>query len=303
MWTTTDSGTTRPTDAPTGAEARSGGPRAGLTIAAVALATLTALVVAPVGPSTAAARPSAPSSVTAEVSADRSALLRAVERPVLVDGFQDLSGWSVYNGIGSYSTQGPRVRTNVEVRHEGGRQFARVWTRPLQKAVTIGGRTLRAGEMAAGGMSHRLGNRTYGRWTMQMRAGSSTNTRVAVMLWGVGSWPAAGELDFFESGADQGTRQAMNVTNHWAGPDGRNAQSMRTVTADFTRWHDWEIVWSPRLYTVSVDGVEVARYTQHVPSGKMFLAVQTAIAGGSPARAGTTSGYVDVANLKIYARG
>ncbi len=229
-----------------------------------------------------------------------------VDKPALVaDDFADLSGWlNGYHGTGAYAQQGVRLRGNVEVA-EG---VLTVHTRPVATETAVGAKVLAAGDYAAGGIMHRTVLEPGCRISMDVRMTASVGTRAVALLWPHAEpWPAGGELDFVENGADLGDRQSTAITNHWAGPDGKNAQRVANFGPhDFTDWTPVEVLWlagKAPLFLVTIAGRVAAAFTDNVPTWPMKLAIQTAVAGGGQAAIWNgqdrTPGSISVRSLRI----
>jgi hypothetical protein len=224
----------------------------------------------------------------------------------VLDNFADLSGWSSpYNGSGAYSQQGVRLKGNTQV--DNG--MLTVSARPVTSTTVVGTKTLSPGDFAAGGIIHRARLYPGTRIALDLRMSRSVGTRAAALLWPEGPWPAAGELDFVENGADLADRQSTAITNHWydasaSNKQGNAQQVIKYGPHDFTTWSHVEVLWQAHLFVVTIDGVEAARYTDHIPQGPMHLAIQTAVAGGgqdpSYKGASRTPGNVQVRGLRIY---
>jgi hypothetical protein len=224
--------------------------------------------------------------------------------PTLSGGIVDLSGWSnPYQGLGAYSQQGARLKQNVQAANG----VLTVFARPVTSTTVVGSKTLAPGDYAAGGIMNRTPINPGSRISLELRMDASVGTRAVALLWPSGmSWPEGGELDFVENGADLGNRQSTAITNHWANASGGNAQKVIKFSPhDFTAWTHVEVLWKTNLIVVTIDGVEAARYTDHIPQGPMRLAIQTAIAGGgqSPTYDGArrTPGNIQLRDLHINA--
>lgn len=245
---------------------------------------------------------------TGSTAAGNSALHQAAARvnPIATDDFTSLRAWGVYHGNGALGIQGARLSQNVELRRGPRRSFARVHVRPVTERTVVGGTVLHPGDYAAGGMSHRLAHQSYGRWVMDLRMrDTQRGVRAVALTWPEGPWPRAGEIDFVENGADLPPSSGHTaIANHYAKSDGSNAQEVRHVAGDFTKWVRVEVVWRVDRLVISFDGLEVFRTTQHVPTGPMFLCVQTAVAGGGQKSQfegrQRSPGYIDIANLAVY---
>ena len=224
--------------------------------------------------------------------------------PILANGTVDLSGWSSpYQGLGAYSQQGARLKQNVQM--DNG--VLSVFARPVTTRTVIGTKTLAPGDYAAGGIMNRTTINPGSRISLDLRMDASVGTRAVALLWPAKlGWPEGGELDFVENGADLGNRQSTAITNHWADASGHNAQKVIKFSShDFTAWSHVEVLWQANLIVVTIDGVEAARYTDHIPQGPMRLAIQTAVAGGGQAStfdgASRTPGSIQLRDLHIFA--
>jgi len=219
------------------------------------------------------------------------------------DDFRSLAGWrSPYHSSGSYSKQGVRLASNTRLA-DG---VLTIHARPTPSRVTVGGVTVPAGGWTAGGIMHNTVIRPGSRLTVELRLNRSVGTRAAALLWPHQTpWPRGGELDFVENGADNPTRQSTAITNHWAGPDGRNAQKViKFGPHDFTQWTNVEVIWTWGRFVVNIAGRRAAVYTEHVPTTPMKFAVQTAIAGGGHGSTfkgvPRTPGLISIRRLRIY---
>jgi hypothetical protein len=224
------------------------------------------------------------------------------QAPILAEGTIDLAGWShPYQGLGAYSQQGARLKQNVAAANG----VLTVFARPVTTTTVVGTKTLAPGDYAAGGIMNRTLINPGSRISLDLRMNASVGTRAVALLWPAKmGWPEGGELDFVENGADLGNRQSTAITNHWADAGGRNAQKVVKFNQhDFTAWTHVEVLWRADLIVVTIDGVEAARYTDHIPQGPMRLAIQTAVAGGGQAPtydgAPRTPGNIQVRDLRI----
>lgn len=131
------------------------------------------------------------------------------------------------------------------------------------------------GWTAAGVSSSRASKQTYGRYTIRARLERGWGTRAVALLWPTGGvWPP--EVDFFEMSANDPDRRINRMTNHYTPGHQMNVKSVR---ADFTRWHKIRVVWKPGKLVYRLDGRRVARMTHHVPARDMWLGLQTAPGG------------------------
>jgi hypothetical protein len=219
-------------------------------------------------------------------------------------GTVDLAGWThPYQGLGAYSQQGARLDQNVQVSNG----VLTVFARPVTTRTVVGTKTLSPGDYAAGGIMNRTLINPGSRISLDLRMDASVGTRAVALLWPAKlGWPEGGELDFVENGADLGDRQSTAITNHWANANGGNAQKVVTFKPhDFTAWSHVEVLWQSGLFVVTIDGVEAARFTDHIPQGPMHLAIQTAVAGGGQSAtydgASRTPGTIQVRDISIRA--
>jgi hypothetical protein len=219
---------------------------------------------------------------------------------LVTDNFVNLSGWGhPYNGAGSYSTQGVRLSRNTQV----GGGVLTVWARPVTTTTHIDGRTLRPGDYAAGGISHSKELHPGTRVALDVRMKASIGTRAVALLWPERAWPAAGELDFIEDGANQPTRQSTWIANHWMSNGKRAQKIVKFSPHDFTTWTHVEMVWRSGSIVVLIGGREIAHFTEHIPQGAMHLVVQTAVAQGGQSKyfngQQRTPGNIEIRNLRI----
>lgn len=174
--------------------------------------------------------------------------------------------WHPYNGPGK-GHQGPRTPANITLGTDpDGTRYVRLWTRPA------GG-----GRYASAGLSLNA-PLTYGQVNVRARSYSyGAGNKYAVMLWPVpGCWPCA-ETDFNESWDP--ARHSYMITNHFKGSAGNHGMIHHPVSLDLTRWHNFTLRWTPGLMIYSVDGHEIWRSTEHIPTVPMRLVLQTALTG------------------------
>ena len=117
------------------------------------------------------------------------------------------------------------------------------------------------GSWTAGGFnSFKAGHSiTYGRIEFDGRVEEAQGTMGVFLTWPASDtgWPGTGEIDILET-------PALDVmhTSHWAGADGSHQYgSIRNQSYDETQWNHYSVLWLPDLLTVSVNGSEVARWT------------------------------------------
>ena len=99
---------------------------------------------------------------------------------------------------------------------------------------------------------------TYGRTSARVRVDddASQATSGVLILWPqANNWPDGGEIDWFETWANRDTRTPVEANNHWGDPPGvDNVEGINHPGIDGSVWHVYEMVWTPNLITVSVDG-------------------------------------------------
>lgn len=118
----------------------------------------------------------------------------------------------------------------------------------------------------------------YGKYEVRFRAQKSDGYKYAFLLWPTDeSWPP--EIDFAEDGG--GPRSQTTATLHY-GAD--NTKIVRTLDADFSKWHTIGVEWTPGKLAYTFDGRVWATVTSaHVPDIPLRLAVQEeATACGGP---------------------
>ncbi len=114
---------------------------------------------------------------------------------------------------------------------------------------------------------------TYGRFAARFRADSLPGYKVAWLLWPDSDdhW-ADGEIDFPETNLDKSSTWAFV---HRTGSLGRDDQASFNVPIDLRGWHNVVIEWSPNLVVFRLDGVEVGRTAERVPTTAMHWVLQT----------------------------
>ena len=124
-------------------------------------------------------------------------------------------------------------------------------------------------------------SRIYGRFDVRIRFAPGTGVSGAGLLWPkTNAWPP--ELDFFEIGAQYGSRQTMYITNHYLTPgassvDAKHEMDQKFLSGSYSSWHTVSTRWSPNSMTVYVDGV--LRFSEtdpaKIPDVNMWLGLQT----------------------------
>ena len=114
---------------------------------------------------------------------------------------------------------------------------------------------------------------TYGRFAVRFRADSLPGYKVAWLLWPDSDdhW-ADGEIDFPETNLDKSSTWAFV---HRTGSLGTDDQASFNVPIDLRGWHNMVIEWSPNLVVFRLDGVEVGRTAERVPTTAMHWVLQT----------------------------
>lgn len=222
----------------------------------------------------------------------------------------------VYDGWDPDNGQGPRDTTQLVVETEDGASFLRFRSAPSEQDVAVWNKrgkfmvTFPAGSYVSAGASvvkiH--GSMTYGAVEMEVRAvQASKGTRIACLPgWpdGAPGWPSR-EEDYPEvsgDGDDQ-ARQRVGWNGHYKDASGAHKQHQQTFPVNMLEWHTYRWEWSPDLLVVYIDGTEVGRRTEHVPTDPMYPCIQTALQSADInglARPGTTPGGVDVRAWRVY---
>jgi beta-glucanase (GH16 family) len=118
-------------------------------------------------------------------------------------------------------------------------------------------------------------DQTYGQYDVRFRMDQADGVKYAILLWPNAAWPCGGEIDFGEDGG--GNRQSTTLTVHYCGSSGENEiLPQQTINADFSQWQTLGIDWTPGSIVWTLNGRTEATITgTHVPSGPMFLAIQS----------------------------
>ncbi|MEO5898715.1 MAG: Ig-like domain-containing protein, partial [Ilumatobacteraceae bacterium] len=114
---------------------------------------------------------------------------------------------------------------------------------------------------------------TYGRYALRFRTDPIDGYKMAWLLWpDLGNQPLHGELDFPETNLDSSSMWAfVHRTNSLGGDD----QASWNPPANLSDWHTAVIAWSPNLVVFTLDGVELGRTSERVPSTSMHWVLQT----------------------------
>jgi beta-glucanase (GH16 family) len=188
----------------------------------------------------------------------------------------DATSWSVY---GANGPKGPHCWWDKNVTVGGGMATLKVLPSSLCD-----------GYSAAGMCACPVATQTYGKFEVRMKA-TVGNSKITFLLWGANQWPP--EIDFAEFPADGDgmLRQRYNQTLHYSS---QNLMIHTYNEADMTSWHTVGVQWSPGLIVYTLDGRTTDTITDHVPSVKMWLALQT---DGS---ADSTPAYTYVDWVHVY---
>ena len=115
----------------------------------------------------------------------------------------------------------------------------------------------------------------YGRWEARIRV-PVTDTyglyHPVALLWPEsGEWPAAGEIDYFETSTEAGIHPAFSLHHGGSG----SPVVWHSPVSD-TGWHTWAVEWLPDRIVAYVDGIEYGRTTDltQLPPGPMWHALQ-----------------------------
>jgi len=149
----------------------------------------------------------------------------------------------------------------------------------------------------------------YGRYAIRARFPQPMpGFKVAWLLWpdsgtntsgspsGVGG---NGEIDYPEHGLDQLVRTSGYM--HRQDATVGNDQYGCDINTDLRQWHTYVTEWSPNLCRFLLDGVEIGRTTERVPSTSMHWIIQceTRLSGGAPDPA--VAGDVEIDWVGVWA--
>lgn len=131
--------------------------------------------------------------------------------------------------------------------------------------------TLTSRGKTSAGMAWHEG-RQYGRWEVRAKTNKGSGYGDVILLWpDAEDWPEGGEINFME--VPKGDRTETHVIVHY-GED--NSQVGKTITGDFTQWHNYAVEWAPDHVAGFIDGQEVFRTSDPdvIPPRPMHLAMQ-----------------------------
>jgi hypothetical protein len=134
---------------------------------------------------------------------------------------------------------------------------------------------------------------TYGRYAVRFRADPVIGYKVAWMLWPDSeNQPQDGEIDFPETNL---TSPSVWAFVHRTANRGGKDQASFNPTVDLTTWHTAVIEWTPNQVVFLLDGAEVGRTFERVPSTPMHWVLQTETAmDGAPAPTPEAAGDVQI---------
>lgn len=140
----------------------------------------------------------------------------------------------------------------------------------------------------------RLGRgQLYGRYAVRWRSDKLPGYKIAWLLWPDSGNRAEGELDWPEMNLD--ASQIGGFVHHPWVNGVRPPQGWVFVPADVTQWHTTVMEWSPNLVVFYLDGVEVYRTDEGVPSTIMHWVIQTETAmSGAPVPDPAVAGNVQI---------
>ncbi|MGH9091930.1 MAG: glycoside hydrolase family 16 protein [Acidimicrobiales bacterium] len=130
---------------------------------------------------------------------------------------------------------------------------------------------------------------TYGyvEWRAQIPVGQG----LWPALWMIpenDSWPP--EIDALETiGADEGYYSYHPPTG--------NGESSGSAISDISGWHTYGLDWEPGSITWYVDGVQVARVTNDVPTTAMYLIMNLAVGGDWPGSPNASTQFPSSVNI------
>lgn len=150
----------------------------------------------------------------------------------------DSAKWSIYNSLG-HGNKGLRRPEAFSI---------------VADPTAMGGTCLRVFGDAAGktgGMAHKTSQR-FGRWSGRMRFPKGDSHYHPVLLtWpSAENWPTGGEIDFAEGNCSS---NEMQFFLHYSSA---NHQTSGDITIDTTKWHWYEMEWSPTAVRGWCDGVK-----------------------------------------------
>jgi hypothetical protein len=223
-------------------------------------------------------------------SADEAAVTQGWGDPLIIEDFNNLSQWGLYDGAG-HAGNGTRDPERVSVA-DG----------VMTMEGTAGGST--------GGMAHNHG-RQYGRWEFRARwaaqPGATGNPYHPVLIIWPDSdvWPNDGEYDLVENFIGDTVPEAWIHYPHPPGPV-QQEHGVYPTAVDQSQWHNYAIDWQPTGIKGYLDGVEWYSFSggagpggrsniQAMPSGHATIQLDNFFGAG-----GMQSAFLQVDWMKIY---
>jgi hypothetical protein len=123
-----------------------------------------------------------------------------------------------------------------------------------------------------------LPEQTYGKYEMLVRMDKCTAVKYAWLLWPtVGTWPAAGEIDFAEDeGGPRGQTTGSVLYRGAGGAAATLPQNRVSPARPLSDWHVVGVEWTRGQVRYTLDGhVWGVVNSSHVPGGPMTLVLQT----------------------------
>ena len=126
---------------------------------------------------------------------------------------------------------------------------------------------------------------------------------------GQGIWPAFwltndnnSEIDIFEMLGNEPTR--LYYTLHHTHDGTKHAHGFTTVGPDYSQgFHTFAVDWQPTYLKWYVDGVQVASYSDNIPSDPLWICANTAVGGawpGSPDSTTVFPQYYDIDYIRVW---
>lgn len=215
------------------------------------------------------------------------------------NGAPDPTKWGYDLGAGGWGNQELEFYTNrpENIVQEGGSLKIKAIRENYQGSTFSSARILSKGKF----------NFTYGRVEAYAKLPAGVGTWPAI--WALGSnvdntpWPACGEIDIMEHvGRNQ---NKIYGTLHYPGHFGGSADGGTKDIADATQWHKYELVWTPSVIKMLVDGAQVHSVANSpaIPFNHDFFLIMNVAMGGNfagPVAAGVNGGTMEVDYIRVY---
>jgi beta-glucanase (GH16 family) len=167
----------------------------------------------------------------------------------------------------------------------------------IAKKESVSGHSYTSGLIS----SHASFSQTYGYWEGRMKLPKGKGLWPA--LWTLPTpydWPP--EIDIMENLGNQTTKVYM--TNHWGTDQSHQQYSTSYTGSDFSAgFHVFGIEWTDSAIVWYVDGVQRARSTSGIPSGKMHMIANLAVGGswpGSPDSSTVFPAQLEIDYIRVY---